>query len=111
MVKANLIIPAIFLIVAVVALYHSISPYKTPSQLKEMTEINGVQVVGRISKLKVVDDKTVFTLTDGKAEIEVVYNGSVDGYSTEVVVVGNWKGGVLHATNILKKCHTEYTGG
>ena len=109
--KLNLIIPAIFLIVAAIALYHNISPYTTPSQLKDLKEAQGVQVVGRISKLRVMDGKTEFVLTDGQSEIKVIYNGSIQRYNTEVVVIGDWENGVLYASKILKKCHTEYTGG
>ncbi len=109
--RLNLIIPAVFLIVAAIALYHSISPYTTPSQLKELKEAKGVQVVGRMLELKSVDGKTEFKLTDGKSEIDVIYNGSIQQYNTEVVVIGDWKDGVLYASKVLKKCHTEYTGG
>ncbi len=109
--KLSLIIPAVFLIVAAAALYHSISPYTTPTQLKDLKEAKGVQVVGRMLDLKTANGKTTFKLTDGKSEIEVIYNGSVQQYSTEVVVIGDWDGSVLHASKILKKCHTEYTGG
>ncbi len=100
-----------FSVVAVLALYHSISPYVTPSQLQGMEKASNLQVVGRMEDLSYKGDRTEFYLTDGKAKVKVIYEGEVKPMESEVVVVGDWKNGVLYAKQILRKCHTEYTGG
>jgi cytochrome c-type biogenesis protein CcmE len=99
-----------FSIFAVVVLYHSISPYITPSQVVEMKEGKNLQVVGRMEDLVVKDDYSEFYLTDGKNRIKVVYEGKTGFIEDEVVVIGDWDG-ILHAQKILRKCHTEYSGG
>lgn len=108
--KLSLATLLIFMAIAIIALYHNISPYKSPSALLNIDRANNIQVVGRITEVRADGGRTIFTLTDGKATIDVVYNGNVEQYDSEVVVVGDWDGSVLHAKEILKKCHTEYTG-
>jgi len=101
----------IFIAIAVITLYHNISPYTSPSQLLELDYANNIQVVGKITDLKAENGMTVFKLTDGNAAVKVVYKGSVQQYDSEVVVIGDWKDGILYARDVLRKCHTEYTGG
>lgn len=108
--KISLAILLIFMAIAIITLYHSISLYKSPSALLNIDRANNIQVAGRIIHVRADGNTTIFTLTDGKADIEVVYSGNVQRYDSEVVVVGDWDGRVLHAKEILKKCHTEYTG-
>ncbi len=109
--KVSLAALLTFIAIAIIVLYHNISPYITPSELLNMNNAYNVQVVGKMSDLRVRDNVTFFKLTDGKAEIEVIYRGKVQQYDSEVVVVGDWDNGTLYAEKILRKCHTEYTGG
>ncbi|WP_202319261.1 cytochrome c maturation protein CcmE domain-containing protein [Archaeoglobus neptunius] len=109
--KLSLMMFAGFMVLVIFALYHFASPYKTPSDLIKMESAENVQVVGKIADVRANGHETRFVLTDGKNEIDVVYQGEVQKYDTEVVVVGDWKNGVLIAKEILRKCHTEYTGG
>jgi cytochrome c-type biogenesis protein CcmE len=102
---------ALFFGLSVVILFHSISPYKTPSDLASFRgEIQNIQVAGKIEDVERTANFTEFYLSDDKARIKVIYNGSIDAQNQEIVVVGNWKNGTLHAYKILRKCHTEYTG-
>jgi len=105
--KVSIIALTAFVILAIVALYHNISPYLTPSDLIQMGQVKNVQVVGKV----VSADGEVFTLSDGKNSITVFYNAKIQQLSDEVVVVGDWDGKVLHAVKIYQKCHTEYKGG
>ncbi len=100
-----------FTAIAGFALFHSISPYVTPSQLLKMESANNVQVVGVMKNLRYLGNVTEFYLSDGSADVRVVYTGRAKEVESEIVVVGDWKNGVLYAKNILRKCHTEYTGG
>ncbi len=110
--KIAIAVVATFSALSVIVLFHSISPYTTPSDLVNAKERMNVQVVGKIVKVSRLDGTTVFTLSDGKTEIRCLYNGTISAAyeNQEVVVVGNWKNGELIANEILKKCHTEYTG-
>jgi len=105
--KFNIIALIAFTALAIIALYHNISPYLTPSELVGKDKAENVQVVGKIVSV----DGNSFQLSDGKSSITVIYNGSVQQYDTEVVVVGYWDGKVLQAMEVLQKCHTEYKGG
>lgn len=109
--KFSLTMLIIFISLAVLVLYHNISPYVSPSELLMMKKVSNVQVTGLITDLEVDGGISRFKLTDGKAEIDVIYSGDLQQYNTEVVVVGDWSNGTLYAKEILKKCHTEYTGG
>ncbi len=100
----------IFLGISAVALFHSITPYTTPSEIINSPRATGVQVVGRMVDLKYEDGRTVFILTDGKNGVKVIYHGRLDYIDSEIVVVGDWNGSVLVAKEILRKCHTEYGG-
>ncbi|WP_456329005.1 cytochrome c maturation protein CcmE domain-containing protein [Archaeoglobus sp.] len=105
--KFSIIALIVFTGLAIIALYHNISPYLTPSELIGKDEAENVQVVGKIVSV----NGNTFQLSDGETSITVIYNGSIQQYDTEVVVVGNWDGKVLQATEVLQKCHTEYKGG
>ncbi|AAB89074.1 predicted coding region AF_2191 [Archaeoglobus fulgidus DSM 4304] len=105
--KFSLIALVSFTALAIIVLYHNISPYLTPSDLIAQGKAENVQVVGKIVSV----NGNTFQLSDGKNTITAVYNGTVQRYDAEVVVVGNWDGKVLHATKVLQKCHTEYKGG
>ncbi len=96
-----------FTALAIVVLYHNISPYLTPSDLIALDKAKNVQVVGKIVSV----NGNTFQLSDGKNTITAVYSGSVQRYDTEVVVVGDWDGELLHAKQVLQKCHAEYRGG
>jgi len=96
-----------FTALAIIVLYHNISPYVTPSELIEKEKAENVQVVGKIVSV----DGNTFQLSDGRSSITVIYSGTVQQYDTEIVVVGSWDGKFLHAKEILQKCHTEYKGG
>ncbi|WP_290597624.1 MULTISPECIES: cytochrome c maturation protein CcmE [unclassified Archaeoglobus] len=109
--KLSLAALLIFIAIAIITLYYNISPYISPSQLLKLDYANDIQVVGKITDLKAQNGMTFFKLTDGNAAVEVIYKGSVQHYDSEVVVVGDWKDGVLYAKEVLRKCHTEYTGG
>jgi len=106
--KMIFIFPLLVSILALLILYHTSSPYLTPSQVKNIDRINNVQVIGRIAQLKHLGGVTVFYLTDGKSQIKVIFSGNIEKTNNEVVVVGDWKDNVLHAKKILRKCHTEY---
>ncbi len=100
-----------FTIIAVVALFHSISPYTTPAQLKDMKSAVNVQVVGRMKDVHYTKNSTIFYLYYKNSEVKVVYPGRISPINDEIVVVGNWKNGVLYGEQILRKCHTQYVGG
>ena len=105
--KFSIVALIVFTVLAIIVLYHNISPYLTPSELVGREKAENVQVVGKIVSV----NGNTFQLSDGKCSITVIYNGSIQQYNTEVVVVGNWDGKVLQATEVLQKCHTEYKGG
>lgn len=105
--KFSIVALIVFTVLAIIVLYHNISPYLTPSELVGKEKAENVQVVGKIVSV----NGNTFQLSDGKSSITVIYNGSIQQYNTEVVVVGNWDGKVLQATEVLQKCHTEYKGG
>lgn len=99
-----------FLLVMIFSLFHSISPYTTVSKLVEMGNANNVQVVGEIVKGSILmkDNKTYFKITDGVKTVDVVYNGRLNYYEGQIVIIGDFKNRVLYATEVLRKCHTEY---
>ena len=102
---------AVFFGLSVVILFHSISPYKTPSDLVNLKKnLYNIQVIGKVENVERKGDFTEFYLSDGKVRIKVVYNGSIESENREIVVIGDWENGVLQAYKILRKCHTEYTG-
>ena len=105
--KFSIIALITFTALAVIVLYHNLSPYLTPSELVGKGSAENVQVVGKIVSV----NGNTFQLSDGKSTITVAYNGSIQQYDAEVVVIGNWNGKVLQATEVLQKCHTEYKGG
>ncbi len=100
-----------FLGFTVAVLYHSITPYKTPSEIVKLEQGKNLQVIGHMEDLKKRENVAEFYLTDGKERIRVVYSGSINFISEEIVVIGDWNGTVLKAYKILRKCHTEYKGG
>ncbi|RLI80618.1 cytochrome c maturation protein CcmE [Archaeoglobales archaeon] len=95
------------------SLFHSISPYTTVSDLVELRNAKNIQVVGEIVKNSVVNknNTTIFEITDGVNEVKVIYSGKITYYEGQVVVVGDYKNGVIYATQVLRKCHTEYRVG
>lgn len=102
-----------FSIFVTFSLFHSLSPYTTVSDLVGIENAKNVQVIGDIVKgsIFVKDNKTFFKITDSISEIDVVYNGLINYYDGQVVVVGDVKNGKLYATQVLRKCHTEYKVG
>lgn len=95
------------------SLFHSISPYITVSDLIKDKNTKNIQVVGEIVKDSIVknNNKTIFEITDGINKVKVVYSGQITYYEGQVVIVGDYKDGVLYATEVLRKCHTEYRVG
>ncbi len=96
-----------------VALGTSISPYITVSQLLKKKDAYGVQVVGVIVKnsTEMTKNGVYFKLTDGKNVVTVYCKHLPADYreGVQVVVVGDYYGGVLHATQVLFKCASKYT--
>ncbi len=105
--KLSLLLLVSFTALALVALYHNISPYHTPSDLVKMPPAKNIQVVGKIAAI----NGDSFQLTDEKNSITVIFNGTVQYSEEDVVVVGDWDGKLFHAKEIYQKCHTEYRGG
>ncbi len=100
-------------VLILVAFNMSISPYITVSELLKKPEAYGVQVVGKIVPNSTVITKkgVYFKLTDGKSTVEVFCNHLPANYreGVQVVVVGDYYNGTLHATQVLFKCASKYT--
>ncbi len=100
-------------VLILVAFGMNISPYITVSELLKKHEAYGVQVVGKIvPNSTVVTEKGVyFELTDGKKTVKVFCKHMPANYreGVQVVVVGDYYGGILHATKVLFKCASKYT--
>lgn len=110
MAKLALLGFVVFISLAAVVLFHSISPYLTPSQILSMGEAKNVKVIGKAKEVSINGSSTIFKITDGTAEILAVYSGILEFTSEEIVAVGDWNGNFLIAKEILQKCHTEYGG-
>ncbi|RLI72813.1 cytochrome c maturation protein CcmE [Archaeoglobales archaeon] len=95
------------------SLFHSISPYMTVSDLLNAKTTKNIQVVGEIVKgsIKAKDNETIFEITDGTNKVRVVYAGQVIYYEGQIVVIGDYENGIFYATEVLRKCHTEYKVG
>jgi len=97
----------------IVALGMSISPYITVTQLLKKKEAYGVQVVGVIVKnsTKITKNGVYFKLTDGKNMVTVYCKHLPADYreGVQVVVIGDYYNGTLHATQVLFKCASKYT--
>jgi cytochrome c-type biogenesis protein CcmE len=96
------------------SLLSNISPYLSVSELIKGGNAYNVQVNGTIvnksSEFFKEENITRFLLTDGISEVEVIYTGLIHNQDgIEVVVRGDYIDGKLYATEILNKCHTEYT--
>jgi len=100
-----------FLIFIAYSFLTNVSPYKTVSEVLELGEAYNIQVNGTIvpNSTRIVENTTTFDLTDGKSVMKVVYAGTTHYQeNVAVVVVGDYKDGVFHASKVLTKCHTEY---
>lgn len=101
------------IVLIVVAFGMSISPYISVSDLTKKQEAYGVQVVGTIvPNSTVITDKGVFfKLTDGEATVTVYCEHLPANYreGVQVVVVGDYYNGTLHAAQVLFKCASKYT--
>lgn len=95
------------------SLLHSMSPYITVSDLIELESAKNVQVVGEIVENSIVrkNNTTIFEITDGINRVKVVCSSQITYYEGQVVVVGDYKDRMLYATQVLRKCHTEYKVG
>ncbi len=101
------------IVLIVVAFSMSISPYISVSDLVKKQEAYGVQVVGTIvpNSTVITDRGMHFKLTDGKSTVKVFCDHMPANYreGVQVVVVGDYYNGTLHATQVLFKCASKYT--
>ena len=102
---------AIVLIVAAFGM--NISPYISVSDLVKRGTAYGVQVVGKIvpNSTVITDNGIYFKLTDGRTTVNVFCDHMPANYreGVQVVVVGDYYNGTLHATQVLFKCASKYT--
>jgi len=100
-------------VLIVVAFSMSISPYISVSELVKKRAAYGVQVVGTIvpNSTVITDNGVYFKLTDGEATVTVYCEHLPANYreGVQVVVVGDYYNGTLHAAQVLFKCESKYT--
>lgn len=101
------------IVLIVVAFSMNISPYISVSELVKKQEAYGVQVVGTIvpNSTVITDKGMYFKLTDGKSTVKVFCDHMPANYreGVQVVVIGDYYNGTLHATQVLFKCASKYT--
>ncbi|MBE8539175.1 cytochrome c maturation protein CcmE [Geoglobus acetivorans] len=104
-----------FSILVVFAFNQGISPYLTVSEVVSRGTAENVQVNGTVVQYSLVEYENgtkTFRLTDGKNEILVVYNGSLQYFPGEdviqAVVKGDYRNGVFYAEDVLMKCPSKY---
>ncbi len=102
-----------FAIYAATSFQSSITPYVSIEEAVSSGET--VQVKGqRVDSGNFDMQKNMFTFTlkDEKGKtINVIYDGPKPGnfdQATEIVCIGEYKGGEFHAKNILVKCPSKY---
>ncbi len=100
-------------LVILIAFGLNISPYITVSELLKKKVAYNVQVVGKIvpNSTKITRNGVYFKLTDGKSTVLVYCKHLPADYreGVQVVVVGDYYNGVLHASQVLFKCASKYT--
>ena len=95
------------------ALRENIVFFYTPSEIPAQAEGNRVRIGGLVKEGSVAIDglASVFVVTDGEAEITVVYNGALPSLFREgqgVVAEGRLAEGRLSAINVLAKHDENY---
>ncbi len=108
-------LPVIFLVLVSGVFSQNVSPYVSVTQMMRdnMTQRN-IQVYGQavIETIFYNRDTNIlsFDLTDGNSTVTVQYRGIVNNLqnSTEVVAIGEYKGGIIQAEKILVKCPSKY---
>lgn len=108
-------LPVIFVVLVSGVFSQNVSPYVSVSQVKQGNMVQrNIQVYGQaiIETINYNRDTNIlsFDLTDGNNTVTVQYHGIVNNLqnSTEVVAIGEYKGGIVQAEKILVKCPSKY---
>lgn len=94
------------------SLGESISFFYSPADVvRTMDSEKEMRVGGIVKSIEKSGEAIKFSLSDGQANVEVVYDGILPALmrnGIEVVVVGKWKNGLLSARQVLVKHDERY---
>ncbi len=113
--KTKIIISLILLSFSILIAFsfnRNLTPYLTVSEVVERGYAKNVQVNGTIviGSTHHKNNTLIFTLTDGRSNMTVYYNGVISNYEEgiKVVVRGDYKNGIFYAKKIYTRCPSKY---